>query len=44
MDWFLYDNAASLLKELNKDISEQLVILFNQSFSSGIFPSVLIAN
>ena len=29
------------LKLLNKDISDQLVILFNQSFSSGIFPSIL---
>ena len=29
------------LKLLNKGISEQLVILLNQSFSSGVFPSVL---
>ena len=28
-------------KLLNKDISDQLAIIFNQSFSSGIFPSVL---
>ena len=26
---------------LNKDISDQLAILFNQSFSSGIFSSIL---
>ena len=30
-----------ILKLLNKDISDQLVILFSQSFSSGIFPSIL---
>ena len=30
-----------ILKLLNKDISDQQIILFNQSFSSGIFPSVL---
>ena len=30
-----------ILKLLNKDISDQLAILFNQSFSSGIFPSIL---
>ena len=29
------------MKLLNKDISEQLAIVFNQSFSSGIFPSIL---
>ena len=27
-----------ILKLLNKEISDQLAILFNQSFSSGIFP------
>ena len=30
-----------ILKLLNKDISDQLAILFNQSFSSSIFPSIL---
>ena len=30
-----------ILKLLNKDISDQLEILFNQSFSCGIFPSIL---
>ena len=30
-----------ILKLLNKDISDQLAILFTQSFSSGIFPSIL---
>ena len=30
-----------ILKLLNKDLSDQLAILFNQSFPSGIFPSVL---
>ena len=30
-----------ILKLLNKDISDQLSILFNQSLSSGIFPSIL---
>ena len=30
-----------ILNLLNKDISDQLAILFNQSFSSGIFPSIL---
>ena len=30
-----------ILKLLNEDISDQLAILFNQSFSSGIFPSIL---
>ena len=30
-----------ILKVLNKDISDQLAILFNQTFSSGIFPSIL---
>ena len=30
-----------ILKLLNKDISDQLAILFNQSFSSGILPSIL---
>ena len=30
-----------ILKLLNKDISDQLAILFDQSFSSGIFPSIL---
>ena len=29
------------MKLLNKDISDQLAILFNQSFSFGIFPSLL---
>ena len=29
-----------MLKLLNKDISDQLAILFSQSFSSGIFPSI----
>ena len=29
-----------ILKLLNKDIFDQLAILFNQSFSSGIFPSI----
>ena len=33
--------AIKILKLLNKDISDQLAILFNQSFSSSIFPSVL---
>ena len=32
---------TKILKLLNKDISDQLAILFNQSFSSGIFPSIL---
>ena len=30
-----------ILKLLNKDISDQVAILFNQTFSSGIFPSIL---
>ena len=30
-----------ILKLLNKDISDQLAILFDQSFSSGIFPSIM---
>ena len=30
-----------IVKLLNKDISDQLAILFNQSSSSGIFPSIL---
>ena len=30
-----------ILKLLNRDTSDQLAILFNQSFSSGIFPSIL---
>ena len=30
-----------ILKLLNKDISDQLAVLFNQSFSAGIFPSIL---
>ena len=30
-----------ILKLLNKDISDQLAIFFNQSFSSVIFPSIL---
>ena len=30
-----------ILTLLSKDISDQLAILFNQSFSSGIFPSIL---
>ena len=29
-----------ILNLLNKDISNQLAFLFNQSFSSGIFPSI----
>ena len=33
-----------ILKLLNKSISDQLAILFNQSFSSGIFPSILKTN
>ena len=33
--------SIKILKLLNKDISDQLAILFNQSFSSGVFPSVL---
>ena len=33
-----------ILNLLNKDISDQLAILFNQSFSSGIFPSILKAS
>ena len=32
--------STRILKPLNKDISDQLAILFNQSFSSGIFPSI----
>ena len=32
---------TKILKLLNKDISGQLVILFNQSFCSGIFSSIL---
>ena len=32
---------TKILKLLNKDISDQLAILFNQSFSSCIFPSIL---
>ena len=34
-------SILKILKLLNKDISDQLAILFNQSFSSGIFPSIL---
>ena len=30
-----------ILKLLNKDIFDQIAMLFNQSFSSGIFPSIL---
>ena len=30
-----------IMKLLNKDISDQLASLFNQSFSAGIFPSIL---
>ena len=30
-----------ILKLLNRDTSDQLAILFNQSFSSGIFPLIL---
>ena len=30
-----------IMKLLNKDISDQLALLFNQSFSSRIFPSIL---
>ena len=30
-----------VLKLLNKDMSDQLAVLFNQSFSHGIFPSIL---
>ena len=33
--------SIKIVKLLNKDISDQLAILFNQSFSSGIFPSIL---
>ena len=33
-----------ILKLLNKDISDQLAILFNQSFSFGVFPSILKAS
>ena len=33
-----------IMKLLNKDISDQLAILFNQSFPSGIFPSILKTN
>ena len=29
-----------ILNLLNKDISNQLALLFNQSFSSGMFPSI----
>ena len=32
--------STRILKLLNEDISDQLAILFNQSFSSGIFPSI----
>ena len=35
---------TKILKLLNKGISEQLAILFNQSFSSGIFPWILKAS
>ena len=34
-------SPIKILKLLKKDISDQLAILFNQSFSSGIFPSIL---
>ena len=34
-------SILKILKLLNKDISDQLAILFNQSFSSGILPSIL---
>ena len=30
-----------ILKLLNKDISDQLALLFTQSLSSGLFPSIL---
>ena len=33
-----------ILKLLNKDISDQLAILFNQSFSFGVFPSIFKAS
>ena len=33
--------SIKILKLLNKDISDQLAIFFNRSFSSGIFPSIL---
>ena len=33
--------SIKILKLLNKDISDQLAILFNQSLSSEIFPSIL---
>ena len=33
--------SIKILKLLNKDIYDQLAILFNQSFSSGTFPSIL---
>ena len=32
---------ARVLKLLNKNVSNQLAILFNQSFSAGIFPLIL---
>ena len=32
--------SIKILKPLNKVISDQLAILFNQSFYSGIFPSI----
>ena len=32
---------TKILKLLNKDISNQLTVLFNLSFSSGVFPSIL---
>ena len=32
---------TKILKLLNKDISDLVKIFFNQSFSSGIFPSIL---
>ena len=33
--------SIKILKLLNKDISDRLEIIFNQSFSSGILPSIL---
>ena len=32
---------TKILKLLNKDISNQLTVLFNLSFSSGVFPNIL---
>ena len=33
--------SIKILKLLNKDISDQLAVLFNKSFSSGIYPLIL---